>query len=65
MSQHILKRCRCSPSCYKWLRRKAREQHYHNANQADMQDSDFGSDADMDSDDGEGADGKSGIVPAL
>jgi hypothetical protein len=39
-----VKRCRCSPSCYKWLGYEARQKHYRKADDAEMLNSDHGSD---------------------
>ncbi|KAF8431227.1 hypothetical protein L210DRAFT_3508008 [Boletus edulis BED1] len=46
-AESLIKRCRCSPSCYKWLRPDTRRKHYSNANPDGVLESDLGSDSDV------------------
>ena len=43
----LTKRCRCSPSCYKWIRPETRRKHYSAANPDKVLDSDLGSNSDV------------------
>jgi hypothetical protein len=43
----LTKRCRCSPSCYKWICPETRRKHYSVANPDEVLDSDLGSDSEM------------------
>lgn len=43
----MLKRCRCSPSCHKWLRERTRRKHYSTVDPEGLLSSDLGSDSDV------------------
>ena len=44
------KRCRCRPSCYKWLELPSRKKHYQKANESTMLPSDYGSNTESSND---------------
>ena len=43
----MLKQCRCSPSCHKWLRERTRHKHYSTVDPEGLLSSDLGSDSDV------------------
>ena len=43
----MLKRCRCSPSCHKWLCERTRRKHYSTVDPEGLLSSDLGSDSDV------------------
>ncbi|KAF8124535.1 hypothetical protein EV363DRAFT_1177932 [Boletus edulis] len=43
----VLKRCRCSPSCYKWLHHRTRRKHYSTVDPDQLLSLDLGSNSDV------------------